>query len=131
MKIPDPRTQAIVHEKVLTVAELKHLKETFEVREWDATQATTKEEILHQIGLVWDFPPYYGQNWDALVDCLSDLSWIKGNRFAFVIRGFENTVEGDVLLECLGDVSQRWCQQDLVSGFVTILISNPIFTSKS
>jgi Barstar (barnase inhibitor) len=122
VKIPDPRNQSIVREKVLTARELKQLKETFEVREWDALMATTKEEMLKQIGELWDFPTYYGQNWDALVDCLSDLSWVTASRFAFVIRGHPKGEDWDTLLECLEDVSSRWRERDDTSGFVTILV---------
>jgi RNAse (barnase) inhibitor barstar len=122
MKIPDPRTQSIVHEKVLTANELKYLKETFEVREWDATGVATNKEMLTQIGELWDFPSYYGQNWDAFVDCLSDLSWIPASRFAFVIRGHAKGEDWDTLLECLEDVSARSRDRTKESGFVTVLI---------
>jgi RNAse (barnase) inhibitor barstar len=121
MKIPDPRQETIVQEKVLTTAELKKLREAFEVREWDAAKATSKAEMLLQIGEVWNFPSHYGQNWDALLDCLSDLSWIKGNRFAFVIHRLPMDKESQILLECLEDVSVRWRERDDKSGFVTIL----------
>jgi Barstar (barnase inhibitor) len=124
VKIPDPRTQSIVHEKVLTANELKHLKESFEVRQWDATKVTTKDEMLKQIGALWGFPSYYGQNWDALVDCLSDLSWIQGNRFAFVILGSANGEDWETLLKCLHDVALRWRSQNDSSGFVTVLVTN-------
>lgn len=124
MKIPDPRHDTIIQEKVLTANELSHLKETFEVRDWDASMATTKEEMLKQIGELWDFPSYYGQNWDALIDCLSDLSWIKGNRFAFVIRGLGISDESDTLLECVEYISIRWRDRSKESGFVTILASS-------
>ena len=123
MKVPDPRTQSIVHEKVLTASELKHLKESFEVREWVASKELTKDEMLEQIGELWNFPSYFGKNWDALIDCLSDLSWFKHNRFAFVIQGLGSGEEWDVLLECLEEVSQRWRNRMDSSCFITVLVA--------
>jgi hypothetical protein len=34
-----------------------------------------KEELLDRVARGLSFPDYFGRNWDALIDCLSDLSW--------------------------------------------------------
>lgn len=36
-----------------------------------------KKSLLDEISVKFSFPNYFGHNWDALVDCLCDLSWIK------------------------------------------------------
>jgi RNAse (barnase) inhibitor barstar len=36
-----------------------------------------KNELLVSIGRELRFPDYYGYNWDALEECLRDLSWIN------------------------------------------------------
>jgi hypothetical protein len=35
-----------------------------------------KQQLLEVIARGLDFPEYFGKNWDALVDCLSDMSWV-------------------------------------------------------
>ena len=39
----------------------------------DGLHAQTKSEFLLQIGEALDFPDWYGQNFDALADCLTDV----------------------------------------------------------
>lgn len=39
-----------------------------------ASPATTKAEALAAIAQALDFPAYFGGNYDALVDCLSDVA---------------------------------------------------------
>lgn len=34
-----------------------------------------KAEFLSQSAAVMHFPAYFGQNWDALEECLNDMSW--------------------------------------------------------
>ena len=41
--------------------------------EVDGWHHTTKAEFLEAIGKTLDFPDYYGQNFDALADCLTDV----------------------------------------------------------
>lgn len=87
---------------------VEDLKRTHVVREWDASGAESKAEILKGIAQAWAFPSHFGHNWDALVDCLSDLSWIGGSQFAFVIHHGHRTEDWQTLLECLQDVADRW-----------------------
>ncbi|WP_423735249.1 barstar family protein [Chitinophaga caseinilytica] len=35
-----------------------------------------EKELLEQLGIVLKFPNYYGENWNAVYDCLCDFSWI-------------------------------------------------------
>lgn len=39
----------------------------------DGLHAQTKTEFLREIGEALDFPDWYGQNFDALADCLTDV----------------------------------------------------------
>lgn len=44
----------------------------------DGSTLGGKRDLLAGIGRALDFPDYYGDNWDALEECLSDLSWREG-----------------------------------------------------
>jgi RNAse (barnase) inhibitor barstar len=36
-----------------------------------------KQELLARLAQGLSFPDHFGENWDALIDCLSDLSWVQ------------------------------------------------------
>ena len=41
----------------------------------DGRSVTDKEALLDRMAISCGFPSGFGHNWDALADCLSDLSW--------------------------------------------------------
>ena len=54
------------------------------------------------------FPDWFGQNWDALEDCLSDLSWREAAGYVLM---FENAVAGDdlgILTDVLAASAEFW-----------------------
>lgn len=55
-------------------------------------------------------PGYFGFNWDALYDCLCDLSWIKSRKVVFFHERLPNLGDDDlkIYLKLLIDVSARW-----------------------
>lgn len=45
---------------------------------------TSKEAFLRMAGATMSFPPYYGQNWDAFEECITDLSWVPAKGYLFI-----------------------------------------------
>lgn len=54
------------------------LPELPEVIRLDARRCADKDALLESVGEALHFPDYYGMNWDALEECLFDLSWWEG-----------------------------------------------------
>lgn len=75
--------------------------------------AQPKEEILLRIARALDFPDWFGGNWDALEDCLSDLSWHEAQGWVLVFREFEALSRDDlgVLMDVLGSSAEYWAEQ--------------------
>jgi len=64
-----------------------------------------KETLLKNIAAALDFPQWFGQNWDALEDCLCDL---PGKGYVLL---FEEAKPGDdlgVLIDVLRSSAQSW-----------------------
>jgi Barstar (barnase inhibitor) len=50
----------------------------------DLAGATTRATVLDATAAAFEFPSYFGHNWDALHDCLGDLEWL-GAAGAYVL----------------------------------------------
>lgn len=71
---------------------------------------TDKVALLRRIAARLDFPAWFGENWDALEDCLSDLSWRENDGNVLVVEGFQFLPAEDrgVLIEVMISAAQFW-----------------------
>jgi hypothetical protein len=42
-------------------------------------KATTAPAFFDESAAAFQFPPYFGDNWDAWHDCMADLSWLRAD----------------------------------------------------
>ena len=52
-----------------------------------------KDQFLNQVALVLSFPEYFGNNWDAFADCLTDMSWHETDGFVILYDHFDSLAE--------------------------------------
>jgi len=67
-----------------------------------------KATLMKNIAAALEFPGWFGENWDALEDCLSDLSWLPASGYVLV---FEDARPGDdfgVLVDVLRSSAEWW-----------------------
>jgi hypothetical protein len=67
-----------------------------------------KPRLLENIARALGFPDWFGGNWDALEDCLGDLSWHDADGYVLI---FENPKAGDdlgVLIDVLRSSAEYW-----------------------
>ncbi|WNH47476.1 MULTISPECIES: barstar family protein [Stenotrophomonas] len=77
-----------------------------------------KRTLLTRMATQLDFPRTFGGNWDALLDCLRDLSWLKANGYALFFSdadGLRGDAEKDfdTLLDVLDEACQAWAEQNV------------------
>jgi hypothetical protein len=46
---------------------------------------TTRRGLLREWSSALQFPSYFGENWDAFEECLTDLEWIGATQIAVVV----------------------------------------------
>jgi len=76
----------------------------------DLDGAPDKEALLERLALALGFPAWFGGNWDALEDCLTDLSWRAGGGQVVLIEGHGALPVDDlgVLLDVLAAAAEYW-----------------------
>ena len=77
----------------------------------DAAQIDLKDgDALRAISQALRFPDWFGGNWDALEDCLGDLSWRPGNGHVLVFRNWQALTSDDlgVLIDVLRSSAESW-----------------------
>ena len=52
-----------------------------------AAGVATKAQLLATLDEQFRFPEYFGSNWDALEECIRDLSWLSPGTIALVHEG--------------------------------------------
>ncbi len=79
----------------------------------DGKKALGKEEFLEHIAKALHFPDYFGNNWDAFEDCLTDMSWQEAKGYIMLYQDFGVFAERSpeqfgVALEIFKDSAEFW-----------------------
>ena len=72
-----------------------------------------KAGFLDEAAKTLKFPNYFGSNWDAFEDCLTDLSWFEAKGYVLLILNpeqFQNNAPADaaMALKILKDAADYW-----------------------
>jgi len=80
-----------------------------EIARIDLQGAAEKGALLDRISAALRFPAWFGRNWDALEDCLADLSWseARGHVLLFERAAQLATPDRDTLVQILGSVASQ------------------------
>lgn len=81
----------------------------------DLAGARDKEALLARLAMALALPEWFGGNWDALEDCLTDLSWRAGAGHVILLKGQGELPADDlgVLLEVLAAAAEHWAARGL------------------
>ena len=106
--------------RIAALSRLRGLR-PFEV---DCGSVRTKRRLMEQLARSLAFPDYFGANWDALADCLTDLEWVPADGYVLTLRGLQGLARQSprdyaMLLGVLTDAAQYW-QQEEVAFYVLL-----------
>lgn len=79
----------------------------------DLGDATTGEEVLQGLAKTLKLPEWFGNNFDALYDCLTDLTWQHTSASVIVLSGVESLYTSDpevweILLSVMASAAEYW-----------------------
>ncbi len=67
-----------------------------------------KGKLLKNIARALDFPDWFGENWDALEDCLTDLSWREAPGYVVIFENPRRSDDLGVLIDVLRAAAESW-----------------------
>jgi RNAse (barnase) inhibitor barstar len=76
----------------------------------------TAQALFDEVGAALQFPDYFGENWPALDECLTDLAWMPAHRYVLVVvRSLDVLMnEKRDMLHLFGDVladaAEEWAR---------------------
>ncbi|MCX7145240.1 MAG: barstar family protein [Sulfuritalea sp.] len=84
----------------------------------DLAAARNKDEMLAALGRALRFPEWFGQNWDALTDCLLDMGWLPATGYVIILDhcdGIHGRAEADfvTLMQTFQQAAETWREDDV------------------
>ena len=72
-----------------------------------------KEQLLNHVATALHFPKHFGNNWDALEECLTDLEWIDADGYVLYYDHIDALMEAhpdqfETLVEIVRDAVASW-----------------------
>jgi hypothetical protein len=91
----------------------------------DLAGAAGKDALMERIAAALEFPKWFGRNWDALEDCLADLSWSKAAGHVLLFDGAADLAADDrgILLDILASAAASWAQRG--QSFFAVFLNGP------
>ena len=86
---------------------------TLRVSRIELSGAADKEALMQRIARALEFPRWFGGNWDALEDCLTDLTWLKKEGHVLLIEGAAGLPMDDrgILVDILASAATSWAER--------------------
>ena len=79
-------------------------------------RSADKQRFFGELAAVLQFPYYFGENWDAAWECITDLYWLSGSGFLIIFDSAQFLLSDSdhdfrILLQVLTDAQDRWRSQ--------------------
>lgn len=121
--IPNETTFDLDCMKIATMQNFPRNGVCVEIRD---TGYGSKSAILQELARAFLFPSYFGLNWDALEECLTDLNWLPADCYCMILNDAMHVLEKydedrGILFNILADVSTFWLGQPKPVAFITFI----------
>lgn len=93
----------------------------FYVASLDGERCSTLKDFILEIGKAFNFPNYYGENMNALSECINDLDWLPNSNYLLVINNSslllnKQIEEKEYILNFLQKVHSEWANVPNFAG---------------
>ena len=79
----------------------------------DGKNINRKEQLMNAVATALHFPKHFGNNWDALEECLTDLEWVEADGYLIYYDHIDGLLathpdQFETLVEILRDSVAQW-----------------------
>jgi hypothetical protein len=117
--IQPPYVELIVLKKGQTYADHIAPPPGFVIKEFHGRKCRTTAGLMGEFARVLEFPTYFGKNWDAFEECVTDLQWLPAPGYLFIVTEAEQLLpdhdeEYETFLKILEESGKVWAtEQDV------------------
>ena len=117
--IHPPYVELLVVKKGQTYADRIAPPPGFALKEFHGRKCRTKAGLMGEFARVLEFPAYFGKNWDAFEECVTDLQWLPAPGYLFIVTEAEQLLpdhdeEYETFLKILEESGKVWAtEQDV------------------
>ncbi len=84
----------------------------------DLTKVRDKSALFERLATALKFPGWFGHNWDALADCLNDLSWLSANGHVILLEHCDDfsasqAEDFTIALHVFASASKAWREENV------------------
>jgi RNAse (barnase) inhibitor barstar len=93
-----------------------------EARVVRGVKSRTSARFFDEISAALQFPDYFGQNWDALADCIEDMSWLRASAYTLLMTDADQLLADEpehafqVLIKTLARAARYWTSAEPEGG---------------
>ncbi|MGI9104312.1 MAG: barstar family protein [Terriglobales bacterium] len=108
-------------EYALTLNNEKHCD--LAIRVVRGTKMRRVSDLYDEFAAALQFPEYFGENWDALEDCLTDLEWLPATGYvlfvsnALDVLGDEPDKQFEIFISVMFTVCEEWARATIPKPF--------------
>ena len=110
------------------------IEKEYKVFSLNGMEIKSKEDLLRRLSEEMKFPSYFGSNWDALEECLNDLSWLPARGYVIQFANADNFINNSlsdfrIFTQVIDSASDRWKVDEV--GFTLIVeVSDPTIATQ-
>jgi RNAse (barnase) inhibitor barstar len=91
------------------------------VRVIRGAKSRSEGEFFNECGAALQLPDYFGENWDALFECLTDLEWLPGDAYLLLVTDGDLALDREPgqlgpLLEVFEKAADNWAHAEDSQG---------------
>lgn len=82
----------------------------------DLRKARSREQMLQLVGEGLELPVWYGNNYDALMDCICDFNWVPSPGYVIVLENCHNihnlaAPDFNMMIDVFAEAANAWREE--------------------